>query len=140
MAWGLCSERNDDPDSLTAHATFRTIGANDIVVESDDGTTDKDDIATGQTLLASWKRCVIDFSAGIVAKQAPSLSVGGKADVQFFVGDAYGKLRRVASGTPFDMSAYSAGLQPYLQIQKTSDSNTDALSVLEVAIHYKMPC
>lgn len=138
MAFGLCSARNDTIDSLAAHASFRTIGNNDVVVESDDGTTDKDDIATGITLGATFKRFAIDFS-GMLTKEPPALSVGGKGNVQFFGGNSYGQLRRLASGTVFDMSAHTTGLQLYFQIQKTADSNVDALTVLECCIEVKLP-
>ena len=59
--------------------------------------------------------------------------------MEFYVGNARGQLRRVSSGTRFDMSAYTAGLQPYFQIQKTSDSNVDALTILQVSIEYRLP-
>jgi len=111
LAFGLASARNDAIDSITAHASFRIIGNNTLVVETDDGTTDKDDIATGATLAATYKKFVIDFS-------------GGKSDVKFYVDG-----ERVAATTTFDMSAYSAGLQPYVQIQKTADTNTDSVTI-----------
>lgn len=111
LAFGVCSARNDTIDDLAAHASFRLILNNNLVVETDDGTTDKDDIATGATLGAVYKRFVIDFT-------------GGKSDVKFYVDGV-----RVAASTKFDMSAYSVGLQPYVQIQKTSDDNTDSVTV-----------
>lgn len=111
LAFGLASARNDAIDSITAHASFRIIGNNTLVVETDDGTTDKDDIATGTTLSSTYKKFVIDFT-------------GGKSNVKFYVDGV-----RVAASTTFDMSAYSAGLQPYVQIQKTADTNTDSVTI-----------
>lgn len=111
LAFGLCSARNDAIDSLAAHASFRLIGSNSLVVETDDGTNDNDDVATGATLGSAYKRFVIDFA-------------GGKSDVKFYVDGA-----RVAASTTFDMSNYSAGLQPYVQIQKTADTNTDSVVI-----------
>jgi len=113
FAFGLCSARNDVIDSLTAHATFRiaTAGTTTLVVESDDGTNDNDLVATGTTLLNVQKKFRISFTHGT-------------ADVRFYVDD-----NRVAAGTTFDMSNYAAGLQPYFQLQKTSDANTDAASI-----------
>ena len=119
IAFGLASARNDTIDSLTAHASFRLIGSNSIVVESDDGTTDKDDIATGTTLVATYKKFLIDFT-------------GGKSNVKFYVDGA-----RVADSTTFDMSAYSSGLQPYVQLQKTADTNTDSVVIDYVKIKGK---
>ena len=111
IAWGLASARNDAIDSITAHASFRVIGSNAIVCETDDGTTDKDDIDAGTTLVATYKKFVIDFT-------------GGKSNVKFYVDGS-----RVAASTTFDMSAYSSGLQPYVQIQKTADTNTDSVVI-----------
>ena len=111
VAFGMASARNDAIDSIAAHASFRLIGSNSVVVESDDSVTDKDDISTGASLVATYKRFVIDFT-------------GGKSDVKFYIDGA-----RVAASTTFDMSGYSAGLQPYVQIQKTSDANTDSVTV-----------
>ena len=68
-------------------------------------------MATGATLGSTYKRFVIDFA-------------GGKSDVKFYVDGA-----RVAASTTFDMSNYSAGFQPYVQIQKTADTNTDSVVI-----------
>jgi hypothetical protein len=72
---------------------------------------DKDDIATGVSLVATYKKFYIDFT-------------GGKSNVKFYVDGA-----RVAASTTFDMSNYSAGLQPYVQHQKTADTNTDSVVI-----------
>lgn len=109
IAWGLASARNDAIDSIAAHASFRVIGSNAVVVETDDGTTDLDDKATGVSLVATYQKFVIDFT-------------GGTEDVKFYINGV-----RVAASTKFDMSAYTAGLQPYVQLQKTADTNTDSV-------------
>jgi len=119
LAFGLASARNDAIDSIAAHASFRIIGNNTLVVESDDGTTDLDDKATGATLADTYKKFVIDFT-------------GGKSNVKFYVDGV-----RVAASVTFDMSAYSAGLQPYVQIQKTADTNTDSVTIDYVKIEGK---
>ena len=119
VAFGVCSARNDAIDSIGELAAFRVIGADDttaVVCESDDGTNDKDDISSGQVLSNSYKRFVIDFS-------------GGKSDVKFYMDNADGALVRVASSTTFNMENYSAGLQPFVQIQKTADNNTDSVVI-----------
>jgi len=119
LAFGLASARNDAIDSITAHASFRIIGNNTLLVESDDGTTDKDDIDAGTTLANTYKKFVIDFT-------------GGKSNVKFYVDGV-----RVAASTTFDMSGYTAGLQPYVQIQKTADTNTDSVIVDYIKIEGK---
>jgi hypothetical protein len=110
IVMGLGSARADDPDTVAANAFFKLAGSNAVVVETDDGTTDNDDNATGVSLSSTYKRFVIDFS-------------GGKSDVKFYIDGV-----KVGTET-FTMSAYSSGLQPIFQIQKTSDSNTDAMTV-----------
>ena len=97
VAFGLASARNDAIDSIAEAALFRLIGASAaVLVESDDGTTDLDDKATGQTLGTTAKDFVISF-------------VAGKADVRFFIDG-----QPVATDVTFDMSAYSGALQLFL--------------------------
>lgn len=139
IAFGLCSARNDAIDSLTNHASFRCIGDNNVVVETDDGTTDLDDKATGLTLGATWKRFRMDFASRNTTIEPPSVSLGRKSNIEFYGANANGSLRRVASGTRFDMSAATGGLQLYAQIQKTSDSNTDNLDILEMSVEVSLP-
>lgn len=121
MAWGLTGDRNDAIDSVAQAALFRIIGNNTVVVETDDGTHDNDDVATGQTVVATYKWFVIDFTAGV-------------SDVRFFMGDANNKLTRVARNTTFDMSAYTGSLQPFFQNQKTAATSVDALTIDAVRI------
>lgn len=124
LAFGLTGDRNDAIDSVAVALLFRLAAAtasNVVVVESDDGTTNNDDVATGQSLTNTWKRFKIDFSNGL-------------SDVRFFMGDGNDGLVRVASGTTFDFSAHTGALQPFFQIQKTSDTNTDAVEIDYVKI------
>ena len=44
-------------------------------------------------------------------------------------GLAEGTLARLAPSTTIKMSTYGGGLQPFFQLQKTSDANTDALQI-----------
>lgn len=139
LAFGLASARNDAIDSIAQSALFRCIGSNAVVVETDDGTNNNDDVATGLTLGATFKRFAIDFKSGIQTREAPLLSLGGKAAVQFFGGNSLGSLRRVASGTVFDMNNYSSGLQLFFQLQKTADTNTDSMTILEASVEVQLP-
>lgn len=119
LAFGLTGDRNDAIDTIAQAALFRVIGADSttaVVVETDDGTTDNNDVATGQTLVAAYKTFKIDFS-------------NGTSDVRFFMDDGNGSLSRVASSTTFDMSAYTGSLQVLVQLQKTSDANTDGVTL-----------
>lgn len=138
LAFGMISARADDPDAIAANAMFRVLGSagltNAVTVETDDGTNDNDDVATGQVLVATMKRFVIDFASGITTRSAPSASLGRKSNVMFYMDDARGDLRRVAEGTRFDMSNYAAGLQPFVQIQKQAAATTPMFALRRVRI------
>ena len=111
LAFGLQSNRNDDTDATTNNAQFKLAGSNAVVVETDDGTTDNDDKATGVSLVATYRRFVISFATG-------------KSDVRFFIdGD------RVASATTFNMSAATGQFQPFVQISKTASTNINSVSI-----------
>lgn len=118
FAFGVCGDRNAAIDSIAQQCLFRVIGADDtaaIVVESDDGTTDRNGIATGKSLSNAFVDFEINFALGL-------------SDVRFFIGG-----QPVAEGTTFDMSGYAGGyLQPLMQIQKTADTNTDGFVVRKV--------
>jgi hypothetical protein len=119
LVFGLGSARNDTADTVTASAWFRMEGANSttqVYVETDDDVRNNDDVATGVTLGTTYKRFVIDFT-------------GGKNDVKFYIDGV-----RVAAATTFDMSAYSAGLQPIIQLQKAANTNADACRIDYVKI------
>lgn len=125
VAFGLIGDRNDTIDSIAQAALFRVVGGDSttaVVVETDDGTNNNDDVATGQTLVNAYKRFVIDFS-------------NGKSDVRFYMDNGDGSLVRVAAGTTFDMSNYSASLQPVVQIQKASGTAVDGITIDYVRVH-----
>lgn len=114
LVFGLASARNDTTDSVAAHAWFKMVGATSttqVYLETDDGVRDIDDIASGQTLGTTFKRFAIDFA-------------GGKSDVKFYIDGAH-----VAQSQTFNMSGYSAGLQPIVQLQKASNTNVDAVVI-----------
>lgn len=130
MVMGMAGAYNATMDSVAQNAWFKlTPSSATVYCESDDGTNDNDDKSTGLTLSTSWRRFKIDFGTGVYTRSAPSASLGGKANVLFYMGDANGHLTRVATSTQFDMSNYSGGLQPYFQVQKASGTVTDSLFV-----------
>jgi hypothetical protein len=119
LVFGMGSARNDTADTVTANAWFRMEGANSttqVYVESDDDVRNIDDIATGQTLGTTFKVFKIDFS--------------NKADVKFTIDGI-----PVARSTVFNMSAYSAGLQPIIQLQKAANTNADVATIDYVKIN-----
>lgn len=118
FSFGLCSGQNATWDSTTVHTSFRVVGATSttaVVVESDDGTTDKDDVATGQTLINAYKVFKIDLT--------------DLTNVKFYMTDGNSKLVRVAASTTFDISAFSSCVQPVFQLQKSSSANADGVSI-----------
>lgn len=122
LVFGLGSARNDTTDSVAANAWFKMVGASSttqVYVESDDSVRDNDDIATGVTLGTSFKRFLIDFT-------------GGKSNVKFFIDG-----QRVAASRTFDMSGYTAGLQPIIQLQKAANTNVDSVIIDYVKITAK---
>lgn len=138
FAFGVASAFNATLDSIAEHAWFRCDGSNALVVETDDGTNDNDDKATGFSLSTTYRRCVIDFSTGVLTRSPPSVSLGGRAQTQFFVSNDTNSLVRVAQGTSFDMSNYAGNLQLFAQIQKTAGTAVGTLSILEIEVETKL--
>ena len=117
LAIGVGSARNDTTDSITYNAMLKIVNTSTtlgLVAETDDGTRDIDDVATGAVLSTSFKTLLISFAKGL-------------SDVRFFVDG-----QPVAEGQVFNMSAATGGVQPFIQIQKTSDSNTDGVKIRRV--------
>jgi hypothetical protein len=82
-----------------------------VYAETDDGTRDVDDVSTGVALGTTYKNFVIDFT-------------GGKSNVKFYIDG-----QRVCSTQTFDMSAYTSGLQPIIQLQKGVNGNVDSVVI-----------
>ncbi|QDU61240.1 hypothetical protein Pan216_20940 [Planctomycetes bacterium Pan216] len=125
VAFGLTSARNDAIDSITEALLFRVLGdgSGAVLVESDDGTNDNNDVATGETLATTWKRFVIDFTQGL-------------SDVRFYMDGGYG-LKRVAESTTFSVANYTAGLQFFAQIQKAANTNVGTLQIDRFSVEFK---
>jgi hypothetical protein len=122
LAFGVGSARNNTLDSVTAFAWFRMEGAvstTQVLLETDDNVRDIDDVLSGVTLGTTYKRFVIDFT-------------GGKSDVKFYIDG-----QRVGASQRFDMSGYSAGLQPIIQLQKAANTNADVARVDYVKVTCK---
>ena len=122
LVFGVGSARNDTTDSVAANAWFKMVGANSttaVYLETDDGVRDIDDINSGATLGTSFKRFVIDFT-------------GGKSDVKFYIDG-----QRVGASQVFNMSGYTAGLQPIIQLQKAANTNVDSVVIDYVKVTCK---
>ena len=123
LVFGVGSARNDTDNSVATNAWFRmegSVSTSNIVVETDDGVTDNDDVATGTTLAAVFKTFQIDFTKGLT-------------DIRFYVDG-----EPVARGTTFSMAGLTAGLnvQPLVQIQKGSGTGTPSVTIKKFRIQY----
>ena len=125
LTFGVGSARNDTEDSVATLAWFRMQGSDSttaVVCETDDGTTDLDDKATGVSLAATEKEFVIDFSNGL-------------ADVRFYIDGA-----RVAASTTFSMAAASSStnVQVLCQLQKASGTGVPSVTLKLVDVVYSI--
>lgn len=111
VVFGMGSAHHLDKDTMTENAWFRLQASLALLVETDDGTNDEDDTATGVTLVTDvYNDFMIDFR--------------DTADVKFYVNGT-----QVASGTTFNMSNYSGNLQPYFSCDKASGTGTAQLII-----------
>lgn len=119
LAFGIASARNDAIDSIVTHASLRIVNGSTtlgLVAETDDGTTDTDDVDCAAVVTSSFRKFKIDFRAGL-------------GDVRFFVDG-----QPVATSQTFSMAAATGNVQPYVQLQKTADTNTDGVKIRRIII------
>ena len=136
---GLASARNATADSIQYQASFSAALTNALLLEiDDDASQNVDDIETGLIWSQNWQTLAIDFSRGVQSKSPPFLSKGGKADVRFYAGNKVGAERPVGLNQAFDLSAYSGGFQPLLQVNNGASGDDLTLCVKEVALELKV--
>lgn len=119
---GLGAAWNDTLDSSAAHAWFRLVANMTPVVETDDGTNDNDDVATGATMVAATHKWI-------------KIDCTDSADIKFYMGDDGLAWTRVASSTTFDMSNYTDGLQPMFAVVKASGATQPTITVDKVKVY-----
>ncbi len=107
---GMAGDHNLDNDTVAQHAWFRFDASMACKSESDDGTTDNDDKVVATLTTGVYYDFEIDFT--------------DSSDVKFYVNGA-----QVTTGTTFDMSAYTAGLQPYFSCDKASGTGACVLTL-----------
>lgn len=135
--FGLAGAYNATLDTIAQNCWFKLPGSNSVVVETDDGTNDNDDKATGLTLKDEWRKFAIDFSSGVLSQGPPATSKGGKASVRFYLENDYGKLMPVCEQTNFDMSNYSGGLQLFAAVRKASGAGAASLMIKNFVVDYR---
>jgi hypothetical protein len=123
LVFGVGSAQSDTEDSVAVNAWFRMEGSastSNLLVETDDGTSDLDDKATGTTLSSTYKKCVLDFTNGL-------------SDIRFFVDGA-----PVATSTTFTLSGITAGqnVQLFAQLHKASGTGVPSITISNVEIQY----
>lgn len=120
---GMTGNANDTLSSIGQFAVFKVTGSSSLVIDTKDGTVTNTGISTGSIAWSGGtvKQFEIDFSKGT-------------GDVRFFVDNADGDLRPVAAKKTFDMSNYTGNLQPYVQVQKSSNGATATLNLVRVDV------
>ncbi len=138
VAFGVCDTPNDSPDSIDDGVWFKVLADNTVVVESDDGVTDVDDKATGQSLGTTLREFVLDFSTGVWRKDPrDGGAVGGYKAVMPSMSNASGNLTPVCRGTQFDLTNVTERLQLFAQIYKASSTDTGNLYIASIEVEYK---
>lgn len=137
ISMGLGSARNDTPTSMSAYALFQCAGDNVLKALGSDGTNTLAAITTGLSLSTTLRRMQLDFGSGVHTQAPPALSLGGKANVKLAADNGSGLLRPVLRNSHLNLNAYSAGLQPFFQVQKTAGTAVGTLSIERVRITYR---
>ena len=121
---GMCAAWNDTLDTNAAHAWVRLKANMDLLIETDDGTNDESEDSTvnmtGDTYL--WVK--IDFS--------------DTADVLFYTGTD-GVAWTARAPATFDMSNYTAGLQPAFAVLKASGATQPTITVDAIKVYADRP-
>ena len=118
LVFGLGSAQNDTANSVASNAWFRLEGNSaNLLVETDDGSTDTDDKDTSIDVAAdTWYEFRVDAA--------------DYSDVKFYyrttLSAAWTDI--TPSGQVFDIHA-TTGLQPYLQLQKSTGTGTTGILV-----------
>lgn len=137
---GMASAYNAAPDSVASAVWFKVSdAARTLTVESDDGTTDNNNIATNLAPGDSELQVAqIHFNTGVQSVSPPSTSNGGKSDIRFSHTDSAQILQHCNLASTIGMPAYSAGLQIYVGgIASAALSGTPTLYLKEVTVRYR---
>ena len=134
IAIGMASARNDAIDSIAHAAMFRIENSLDLFLESDDAVNDVDDIDSGLDLVSGelWQFGI--YFTEKVKSVSPGPSLGKQ--VNFRAGKD--QLKEVGSTQSFDMSNYSGGLQPFIQVQKPGGDDVVSFTVRDIFVKHQM--
>lgn len=110
LVMGVAGDHNLDKDAVAQHAWFKLLDTN-LLVETDDGSTDDDDNDTTVDVVnTDWAVYRIDLR--------------DKSNVKF-----YRNGTRLLPSSTFDLSNYSGGLQPYFSLDKASGTSVGTLLI-----------
>lgn len=129
---GVVSADNADPDVIAESAFFKIAGkaggsnAHDLFIETDDGTTDNNEVATNKSAqFGVWTRYRIDFANGTQSISPPGKSKGGFGSVRFSceresAGNGFMEhIMPAEAGKHMDMDASSGPFSPFIQVRNT---------------------
>jgi len=139
LSFGLATAQSDTISSLSAYALFQVpAGGLAVTLNSKDGTNPTQSaIATGLSMPTTrFNQYRIDFTEGVRPNTGFS-AVGGKRDIRFFADNGQGNLRPVGRSTAFDMGAYTAGLQPFVQLQKAANTNVNVVDIRRITVEFR---
>jgi len=132
LVMGLAGPYNAAPDSVANHAWFRVEGANlNLLLESDDATTDTDDIDSTTDLVAAT---MAEFKVSTAAEDGAS-----PTDVKFFYRTTLGgdwTEQKAADGTKFVIGA-NVDVQPYVHLGRASGADADGIKLDYVRCYWK---
>lgn len=111
---GMGAAWNDTLDSNAAHAWLRLKANMNLLIETDDGTNDESEDSTVDLSADTYLWVKIDFA--------------DTADVLFYTGTD-GKTWTPRAPATFDMSNYTAGLQPMFAVLKSAGVTTPSISI-----------
>ncbi len=136
-SFGLAGARNDAPASIAQRLLWQLAGDNQVKVLASDGTNTLAATPVGHTLSTTVRRFTMDFGSGVLSQAPPAQSLGGKANVKLSMENGQGLLRPLLPNTLVNLSAYSGGLQPFFQLQKTAGTAVAKLSIERILIGYR---
>jgi hypothetical protein len=138
IQFGLCTTRNNAPDSINEGVWFRVMDDNTVRAESDDGTTDVDDKLTNLSLGLTLKQFVFNFRDGFWRRDVRAGgNQGGKSSVLLSMDNAAGNLVPVCRGNQFTLADASGPMEIFAQIVKASSSDTGILYLAEIELGIK---
>ena len=116
MVWGLQSARNSTLNSVATNLWFRLEASGALLMESDDGTTDNDDQATGVTLVAGTYYVF-------------TIDARDKNAVTYWIADADGFNHRKLGTLAAAALAVTDLTQPVFAVQKDSGTGVPSMYI-----------